>query len=247
MAAPDSPAPAWSEDGSRKFIDLADVYVPMRDEQIRTLLALIPAQPDEAFSVVELGAGAGVLARAVLEAFPRCRYLALDGSKVMREQMRRTLAAYDERVEVREFELSEESWHAALPDPLRCVMSSLVVHHLDGGQKRQLYADLARRIEPGGALLLADIVEPSVPQATALFARQWDDAARVQSLAVAGDMSAFEQFRADAWNFYTPEGADPMDKPSPLFDQLLWLRDAGFRQVDCFWMYAGHAIYGGYR
>ena len=247
MATPDSPAPAWSEDASRKFIDLADVYVPMRDEQIRTLLALIPAQPDEAFTAVELGAGAGVLARAVLRAFPRCHYLALDGSEVMREQLRHSLAADGERVEVREFELGDETWRAALPDSLRCVLSSLVVHHLDGGQKRQLYADLARRIEPGGALLLADIVEPTVPRVAALFARQWDDAARAQSLAVVGDISAFEQFRADAWNFYTPEGADPMDKPSPLFDQLLWLREAGFRHVDCFWMYAGHAIYGGYR
>ena len=29
--------------------------------------------------------------------------------------------------------------------------------------------------------------------------------------------------------------------------QLRWLEEAGFSSVDCFWMRAGHAVYGGYR
>jgi hypothetical protein len=35
--------------------------------------------------------------------------------------------------------------------------------------------------------------------------------------------------------------------PSPLSEQLVWLREAGFASVDCFWLRAGHAVYGGYR
>ena len=35
--------------------------------------------------------------------------------------------------------------------------------------------------------------------------------------------------------------------PSPLFDQLAWLSEAGFEPVDCFWLLAGHAVYGGYK
>ncbi len=237
----------WTEANSAHFIDMGEVYVPARPEQTRTLVGLIPARPDEAFTVVELGAGAGVLARAVLEAFPLCHYVALDGSDVMRAQLREGLAAYGERVEVRDFDLFAQDWREALPSALRCVVSSLVVHHLDGHGKRRLYGDLAGRLEPGGALLLADLVEPLSPRVGAVFARQWDDAAREQSLVRTGDLRAYEQFQADAWNFYTPEGADPMDQPSRLFEQLLWMREAGLRHVDCFWMLAGHAIYGGYR
>lgn len=33
--------------------------------------------------------------------------------------------------------------------------------------------------------------------------------------------------------------------PSRLLDQLKWLEEAGFQQVDVYWMQAGHAIYGG--
>jgi len=36
------------------------------------------------------------------------------------------------------------------------------------------------------------------------------------------------------------------DKPSRLFEQFQWLAEAGFSQVDCFWLKAGHAIDGSY-
>lgn len=238
----------WTEDASAKFIDLANIYVPARHEQIRTLVELIPAEADDEFAVAELGAGGGALARAMLDAYPRCHYLALDGSAVMRAELERTLAPFGERAQVRDFELIAPDWRAALPSPLRCVVSSLVVHHLDGDAKRALFADVAARLQPGGALLLADVVVPGAPPANAVFARQWDTAARAQSLATAGDLSAYERFQADRWNMYAyPDPDDESDHPSTLFEQLLWLREAGFAQVDCFWMHAGHAIFGGYR
>jgi tRNA (cmo5U34)-methyltransferase len=244
---PDDEQDRWSESGSQTFIAMGDIYVPRREEQISTLLDLIPADRDESCAFVELGAGEGVLARAVLAAFSRCHYVALDGSELMRRRLSQTLGAYGDRVEVRPFDLFARDWRRELPSPLRCVLSSLVVHHLDGDGKRVLFRDLAHAIEPGGALLLADLVAPTAPGAAALFARQWDDAARAQSLALRGDLSGYDQFVADTWNFFTIEGADPTDQPSPLADQLGWLREAGCATVDCFWMYAGHAIYGGYR
>jgi SAM-dependent methyltransferase len=211
-----------------------------------TLCGLIPARADEAFTAVELGAGAGVLARAVLEAFPRCRYVALDGSAAMRARLAEALRRHHDRLEVRAFELAGRRWRAALPSPIRVVLASLVVHHLPAAGKRQLFADLARRLEPGGALLLADIVEPATAAARETFARQWADAARAQSLALTGGLQAFERFEREGWNFYrgTPE---PYDQPSGLAEQLRWLRAAGFARVDCVWMRAGHAILGGWR
>ncbi|HEY5675235.1 MAG TPA: hypothetical protein VIR81_00530, partial [Myxococcales bacterium] len=54
----------WSEEASSLFVDLADIFVPARAEQIATLTQLIPAAPDEEFTAVELAAGDGTLARA---------------------------------------------------------------------------------------------------------------------------------------------------------------------------------------
>src|SRR5437763_1842589 len=62
----------------------------------------------------------------------------------------------------------------------------------------------------------------------------------------AGGGVAFARFEAGGWNFYrgTP---DACDQPSRLDDQLRWLGEAGLAPVDCFWMRAGHAVFGGWR
>ncbi len=243
------PTQRWSEDASATFIDTADLFVPARADQIATLVALIPARRDESFTVVELASGDGTLAQAILEAFPACRYLALDGSDVMREALRARLTAYGDRAEVRPFRMEQREWRDALPSPLRCVLTSLCVHHLEGEAKRDLFADVVAHLEPGGALLLADIVEPAAPWLASLYARQYDEIVRQQSLALYGDLRGFERFEAEQWNYFafTYGNPDDIDHPSPLAEQLLWLRDAGYVLVDCFWLRAGHAIFGGYR
>jgi tRNA (cmo5U34)-methyltransferase len=153
-------------------------------------------------------------------------------------------------VEVRQFRMEENEWREALPRPLRCVLSSLCVHHLEGDEKRRLFADMAAQLEPGGALLLADVIEPAAPWLAPLYARQYDDIVRQQSLATYGDLRGFERFQAAEWNYfafdYGKANPDTIDHPSPLGDQLAWLRDAGFALADCFWLRAGHAVYGGY-
>jgi len=243
----DTASPHWSEDNSTLFLSMDDVVVPMREQQIATLCALIPAQHDEAFTVVELGAGGGLLARAVLDTYPNCHYHALDGSEVMRASLRERLAPYGDRVTIGAFELADTAWREALPSPLRCVLSSLVVHHLTHEGKQQMFRDVAQRLEPGGALLLADLVEPASDRVRLLFAEQWNDAAKARSQALAGDLSLYQAFHDAEWNYYELTEEDPIDHPSPLSDQLQWLRAAGFSAADCFWMLAGHTIYGGYR
>src|SRR4029079_3082866 len=120
--------------------------------------------------------------------------VALDGSAAMRTRLEQTLQRYRARVDVRAFDLADHGWRAALPAPLRVVLASLVVHHLPAAGKRRLFADLARRLEPGGALPLADVGEPPSPAAREAFARQWDDAARAQSLAFTGGLEGFARF-----------------------------------------------------
>lgn len=237
----------WTEIDSEGFAVVAGVAVPARAEQISILTDLIPARRNEVFTVVELGAGQGVLARAVLDTFPRCRYVALDRSAHMLVELRHTLRGYGARAVVRGFDLSGTAWRGALPTPLRCVLASLVVHHLTDPEKRRLYRDVAARLEPRGAFLLADLVAPANAAVQKLFAGQWNAAARAQSRGIPRGAGALRRFMHGGWNHYATSTPDPYDRPARLFQQLRWLEDAGFGQVDCFWMQAGHAIFGAYR
>ncbi len=237
----------WEEDDSLTFLRYAPLFVPRREEQIDTLCRLIPANPDEEFNIVELGAGDGALAAAVTEAFPRCHYLALDGSALMRERLATMTACREGRLQVADFDLGDTDWRTRLPTPLRCVLASLIVHHLDAEGKRRLFSDMADRLELGGAFVMIDLVEPASSWARDAYAHQWDRDVEAGAQVSGKGREAYELFQKDRWNFYTDPDPDPYDRPSPLPDQLSWLRDAGFSKVDYFWMYAGHAIFGGYR
>jgi tRNA (cmo5U34)-methyltransferase len=235
---------AWTEADSALYQELAAVAVPERAEQMATLLTLLPFGPHEAGHVVELGCGEGRLTQAILGAYPQATALALDGSAEMRAEAVARLARFGQRARVGEFALDSQAWWP-LVEGADAVVSSLAVHHLDGAGKQRLFAAMASRVSPRGALLIADLVQPVRAEATELFAAGWDQAAERQAQAPGGSRRAFEQFQQTHWNIF--RFPDPVDMPSPLFDQLLWLREAGFASADCFWLRAGHAIYGGYR
>ena len=64
-----------------------------------------------------------------------------------------------ERVELRVARLQEP-----LPDgTFDVVASALAVHHLEDRDKAELFAGVARALEPGGRFVLADVVVPADP------------------------------------------------------------------------------------
>ena len=248
---------SWDEADSREFLDAGRFFVPDREEQIEALCSQVPEPPpgdDRAARpvlpvIVEICCGEGLLSAALLARFPAARVVAFDGSPAMLEAARRAAgeAVADQaagRFEARAFDLADRSWRR-FPFPVHAFLSSLAVHHLDGAGKRELFADLARALAPGGALLLADLVEPATPEARALAAAAWNESVRRRALDLAGHLGPYETFRELRWNLYDDPEEDPADHPSPLFDQLRWLAEAGLVAVDVFWMKAGHAVFGG--
>jgi SAM-dependent methyltransferase len=236
---------AWGEDESKTFVELGQAMVPGREEIERTFMDLIPAEPEEPFVGVEIGTGTGWLSAAVLREFPKARILGLDGSPEMLRTASERLGQYEDRAELRRFRLEEPSWTDELPQAVRIFLSSLVLHHLDGVGKRDLFGQLLERLEPGGALLFADVMEPRTARARRYFAATWEEEIRRRSVEIHGDARAHEFFVRERWNIY--EYPDPSDKPSTLTEQLRWMEQAGFEGVDVFWARAGHALLGGYR
>ena len=239
--------PVWTETDSRDFLDLAEIAVPARAEQTRALLDLIPAAPEEAFTVADLCAGEGLLCEAILSHFPRSHVAALDGSELMRTNAASRLAHFGDRARVLAFNLDADDWIDGLPSPVRCVLSSMALHHLEAERKRRLFRELAEKLEGGGALLVADIIATSSQSVRRSFATQWDELARDQSLAVVGSLNGYERATKEGWRPTWLVDKKDGEMPYPVFEQLKWLEEAGFALVDCFWLRAGHSIYGGYR
>jgi SAM-dependent methyltransferase len=240
------PEDRWTEADSRTFIDLADVAVPGRVEMFEMMLSLVPAGPEEPFEVVELCCGEGLFAERLLERFPAARLLAMDGSPTMLEKARERLARFGDRVRIEKFDLDAPDWLERVPEELRYVSSSLAFHHLSGEDKQRLFRALAAKLEPGGALIIADVIEPASDVVRIAFRDLMDTIAKKQSLELTGDLEAFRTFEQGEWNGFALEQQPPGEMPSRLFDQMKWLEQAGLT-TDCFWMRAGVAVYGGYR
>jgi tRNA (cmo5U34)-methyltransferase len=237
----------WAEDDSKNFIEFGSAMVPGREEIEQTFLNLIPAEPDEPFLAVEIGTGSGWLSAAVLSQFSKAHILGLDGSPEMLKKTAQLLGHYAERAQLRRFHLEESSWVDELPreEEVRAFLSSLVFHHLDASGKQDLFRRLFDRLEPGGALLLADVMEPRTELARRHFATAWEEEIRRRSVQIHGDGRAYEFFVRKRWNMY--DYPDPLDKPSTLPEQLGWMAEAGFEGVDVFWARVGHALLGGYK
>ncbi len=235
----------WNEEASDIFVRFGDSFVPWRGDIADAILRLLPVSEAEQFTIVELGVGTGWLTEAVVSHFTGARALALDGSPRMLQETAGRLKKYQERLELRPFRLQESSWIDSLPLPVRAFVSCLAVHHLDGNAKRDLYRRLFERLEPGGALLFADVIAPASAQEARYYEWCYERDVREHSLARTGSLSDFESFLELEWNLF--RYPDPVDKPSMLTEHLGWLDEAGYEGVDVFWSRSGHALYGGYK
>jgi trans-aconitate methyltransferase len=233
----------WSEEDSRTYREIGDVAVPRREQMAAALVAAVPFGADDSVKILELGAGDGRLAEALLTVFPRATLTALDGSESMRRDASKRLSVFGDRARVAGFDVAALDWWDRMFG-VDLIVSSLCLHHLNDAKKQYLYKAAAERLSPRGALLIADLIAPQHPASRRLAADQWDADARTQADAL-GSPELFQRFLDARWNHFRFPDAD--DQPSALFHHLVWLRHAGFGAVDCCWVHAGHAVFGGFK
>jgi tRNA (cmo5U34)-methyltransferase len=162
--------------------------------------------------VLDLGAGTGLLARAVAREHPDVELVLLDGSPAMLAQAERSLG---ERARYVTGELT-----GALPGGAwDAVVSALAIHHLEHADKRALFARVRAALLPGGVFVNAEQVMGPTPCLEDAYANWHRHRAR--------ELGASEQEWAEARERMR------VDRLANVEDQLAWLRAAGFTDVDC--------------
>ena len=227
-----------------RWIEGSWSFDEQRRELLATAVALLPEPVDAALRVLDVGGGYGVFTAEVLQARPASTVCLHDFSEPMLAAARQRLAPLADRVTYHRADLLQRDWFAGLDGPFDAVVSSLAIHNLAAPDViRRVFADIAALLGPGGRFLNADLVLP--PAGSVLG--QFYDQARLRH------PSPSPHDHDDHGPGHVPHGhgaRSPLPSITPsitLEDQLRWLREAGFAEVDCPWKQFRQVLFCGIR
>lgn len=176
--------------------------------------------------VLDLGAGTGLTTWHLLQKMPGAAFTLVDFSGEM-------LAVAKERFtglcNVRY--VTGDYRDCDLGTGYDVIVSSLSIHHLEDADKVRLYRRLYGLLKAGGVFVNADQVRGATAAIEAEYERQWKEKIADSDLSTAEKTAAFERMK--------------MDRPAMLDDNLRWLRESGFKDVDVYYKYYTFAIMAG--
>lgn len=197
---------------------------------------LLPFEELEDFTVLDLGAGTGAAARAILSQYPKSRAVLVDFTPQMVDEGARIMCPYEGRFKYVEFDLLTEVWPIAIPSRIDAVVTSQFVHHLPDERKQSLFSEIIDRLMPGGWYLNFDPITTEDPLVEAIWQRV-NDRLDPRSAHERLHRTPQEQLQYENHVRYI----------IPLERQLEFLRSAGFKAVDVYWKQLDYVIYGGSR
>ncbi len=196
------------------------------DEFYGTLLDLIPFDPGDGFSFLDLGAGTGLVSRLILEKFPKTEAHLLDISEKMLEKARERFSGRDNvHFYVNDYDQGD------LPGRHRLVASAMSIHHLPDDGKRRLVQRIFDILDPGGCFVHAELALGSTAATEAIYQNRWIRHLETTDIGNTELSVIYERMACD--------------RPATLDRQLAWLREAGFRDVDCFFKHYNFCVYSG--
>ncbi|HJZ95890.1 MAG TPA: class I SAM-dependent methyltransferase [Candidatus Solibacter sp.] len=237
------PAEVWKDrDVAAAFLNERSLLIPDRRRQLDVMLRVVRFARRAPQRILDLGCGDAILLATLLEAYPQAHGVGLDFSPLMLEQARARLATFGERAATVEADLGTPAWLETVSGLFDIVVSGFAIHHLTDARKRALYREIRDLLIEGGVLLNAEHVASPTPHVERMF-----DEAMAEHL--------FQRRRERGEAVTLDEvKRDFLDRPdraanilASVEEQCAWLRELGFRDVDCYWKYFELALFGGVR
>ncbi len=222
VAAAFEASAAGYDDGRRRLLPELDAFYGM-------VVDLVRMHAPDARSILDLGAGTGLLSALVAEAVPGAAMTLADISPAQLDIARTRFGDMGRAARI----ITGDFCAMPLSGPYDAVISSLAIHHVEDDEKRRLFEKVFEALAPGGVFINAEQVAGPNDRVTAAYHDYWTAKSR-------------EAGATDA-DFAEAEIRMEHDRCAMLDDQLGWLKAIGFIDVDCWYKSGFLAVYCGTR
>jgi tRNA (cmo5U34)-methyltransferase len=233
----------WKNEAlSKLFLEGVRGAIPLYAEQLAILTRIVGSAVPDARRFLDLGAGDGILGRALAMRFPQATGIILDFSETMMAEAQKKNSDIADRLEFVMQDYGDKHWMSAVRHsaPFDVIVSGLSIHHQTDARKKEIYAEIYSLLAPGGMFLNLEHVVSRTKWIETFFENMFIDSLyefhRRQNPAVERSQVAqdFVKRRDKEANILCP-----------VEDQCQWLRDIGFEDVDCYFKMFELALFGG--
>ena len=202
--------------------------IPYYEQMITALIDSVQFEPFAAIRIIDLGCGTGTVAKRLGDKFPNSTIVCLDIASKMIEIAKYKMSGRKNT----EFIVGDFS-KIEFKEPFDVVVSSLALHHIQTDEeKKEFYTKIYKVLTNSGQFLNADVVLASTDYLQNINMNRWID-----YMNKSVPMDEIQQRWLPAHK--------TEDRPSILMEQLKWLDEIGFENVDVIWKYYNFSVYGG--
>ena len=212
-----------------KFDEVAEHYDHQRESLIPCFHDLYSITVDLAQwknskpNILDIGAGTGLLTKFLFEKYPEAEFTLIDLSEEMLKVAKSRFEDFEK------FKYIVADYTAYNFENFDLIVSSLSIHHLKDNDKEKLYKKIYNALNPGGIFLNADQVIGPTKNLDNSYQINWMELLNNSDLSKSEKTSALERMK--------------FDKPATLEDNLKWLKNCGFEDVDIYYKYYNFCIF----
>jgi tRNA (cmo5U34)-methyltransferase len=172
--------------------------------------------------ILDIGCGHGVIAAHILDELPAATLVGVDGSAPMLAMARERLSSFGSRALVRQADFETMTPADLAGGPFGVAFAGQAIHNCSDEGKQRTLASCHEVMAEGGLLILYDRIKLVTPALFPVYRSIWDTTG-----------VDFGGQQHEGGTFAEHEGSRVLrgDRPGSLEQNVLWLREAGFREV----------------
>jgi len=233
---------SWEiEENAKYFLESERGAVPGSDLQLDIMASIIQQWRPSPSKLLDLGCGDGILGRFMITCFPEVEAVFVDFSDPMLEAARASLS-HIQNTTILKADFGTDKWLESVEPhkPFDAIISGFAIHHQPDSRKKELYKESYELLNPGGVFLNLEHVQSSTPEVSNLFEEYFIE--HLHNFQLKSNPETSREIVADGFRNRPDKDEDQL---VPVETQCEWLREIGFKDVDCYFKQFEIGLFGG--